>query len=810
MKNTLKKIGSFALLSAMLMSLALTPACAEENIHKGSSEGKKPLPESEYEDDITTPGEEEVDNTPEDPGTKVDHIFEAEAARFNGTSSNGTFDKGCIAQSYFFDFQLHGNVIIRNTNNQQNRFVYTFESDKAYKCEMDIALTSAYSGSGWTEQNLSAFYDIVINNKRTTADAVVPKGSEEEAVAGNMYNCVKVVTVPITIKEGTNIITFRQLSATNFDYINIKTSANITFDEPMYWDDEYTQISVGLPKADAAGTFTISCTEHGKTNTFALPALAKGNGYIENEDGSYSFTFCGDTYTINADGTYDFPAGVIVTGGVKVDDEEIDPSAPAIPSVIVPSKNFDFFAPANWTTFENGTVLGSKPTAINGALKFLEAARIDFFYVQGSNGNYSHLGDLSTNIANQATDEIYGKEYSWTLSMSSDDNFDMMLFGGKSAYATYATSGMGIYLCFEDGKISVRSANNGGEIGGVLTSGAAAGVVLDGKTKFNLTITACRVDDNNIKFKLAVNGAEVVFDEIVKDAEKTALDGNFVVSTFYGDGYAYGQRLCVMPSSKGIVRIWNLTLPGGTVTPPDEGGEEEQPGEDMPEFIVPNKNFNFFNPSSWTTFTAGSAQTGAPAVKDGGLEFEKAARIDFFYAQGTDGKYCNIADTKSKVSEGIYGNEYSWDIELSANGNFNMVLFGGASAPSVFNGSQAGIYLAFESGKISVSNAYYGSEVAKSITSANVAGVVLDGQTKFTVTLTVCRVSETELKFKLAVNDAAVEFVAASEDAECTAVADGWVVCTLESNGYGQRLCFVPGDGAMVKVWDVALPASQN
>ena len=162
------------------------------------------------------------------------------------------------------------------------------------------------------------------------------------------------------------------------------------------------------------------------------------------------------------------------------------------------------------------------------------------------------------------------------------------------------------------------------------------------------------------------------------------------------------------------------------------------------------------------------------------------------------------------LAHSLYGNEYSWDIELSANDNFNMVLFGGASAPSVFNGSQAGIYLAFESGKISVSNAYYGSEVAKSITSANVAGVVLDGQTKFTVTLTVCRVSETELKFKLAVNDAAVEFAAASEDAECTAVADGWLVCTLESNGYGQRLCFVPGDGAMVKVWDVALPASQN
>ena len=217
--------------------------------------------------------------------------------------------------------------------------------------------------------------------------------------------------------------------------------------------------------------------------------------------------------------------------------------------------------PANWTTFENGTVLGSKPTAINGALKFLEAARIDFFYVQGSNGNYSHLGDLSTNIAkeNQATDEIYGKEYSWTLSMSSDDNFDMMLFGGKSAYATYATSGMGIYLCFEDGKISVRSANNGGEIGGVLTSGAAAGVVLDGQTKFTVTLTVCRVSETELKFKLAVNDAAVEFAAASEDAECTAVADGWVVCTLESNGY--GQRLCFVPGDGAMVKVWDVALP---------------------------------------------------------------------------------------------------------------------------------------------------------------------------------------------------------------------------------------------------------
>lgn len=562
-KRFLTVLVSGLLILSMLLCVGCNPTTPPP-----SGEGKKNLPTSEYEDD--TGGEEYVDNTPEDTGTLIDHIFEAESADFIGTSTNGTTSLSgkCLAKSYFFDLSFGDSVLIRNITSTSNKYIFEFKSDKAYKVKMEVAVASAYT-STWVERNLSAMFDIMVNDRQITDDAVVPAGSAEQTKGGNNYTCVQKVEVPVSLKEGSNLIVFNVLAGVcNLDYINLKTSATITDYVEHYWEDSDTKIIISnLPTTEKAGDIAFKCETHSVNSAFKLPVLSAESGYTVTEESgvkSYSFKFNGQTYTFADDGSYNVPAGVEVVEpevpDVTLDPEppeEVDPDAPELPEVKINTK--DFFTPANWTLF-NGNV-GTKPEKINGALKFTDVARFDFFYVPKGSGNsgYIHLGELASKYNGL---DIYNHDYSWTLEMSARHTFDMLLFGTASAPSEYGQSAAaGVYLTIEKDKVYVRNAYYGAESTEVVAQGTIPqALTFDGKTKFQIKINVNRYDGNNLRFSLEIGGAKIDLTATGKGKLATVEDG--VVNCQFTSAGSYGQRLCIMPRyENNVVRIYGLTTP---------------------------------------------------------------------------------------------------------------------------------------------------------------------------------------------------------------------------------------------------------
>ena len=551
MAKIFRSLGMLLTVVMLIAVLILSFGCKKEE-NKPIDTSKPMLPTTEYPDDEP----EQPDNTPVDEGELVDHIFEAEAAQFNGVSTNRSVSMGgiCMAQSYFFDLSFSGSAIIRNITQTTNKYIFEFESDKAYKCTMEVAVASAYSTT-WVDRELSAMYDISINYETLETDVVVPAGNADQVKGGNNYTCIQHVEVPVTIKEGSNLIIMRVLDGVcNLDYINIKTSANITGFTEKWWEDD-TVITIDLPTMDAAGTINLACEEHGKSNTFTLPALADGNGYTVSEDGkAFSFPFNGETYTVNTDGTYSFPehVKVIAEEPEEPDDEVPDPDAEPLPEVIVNGK--DFFEPSAWTTFASGEP-GAKPIEMNSALKFTDAARFDLFYVNGSTKTV-HLGDKVSTLEGQ---DVYNKDYSWTFDMSSKGTFDMLLFATANLPAVYGQyASAGIYLTFEEDKISVRNAYYGNETPEVIAE-APVSLSLDGETRYKVKVTANRVDSANLSIKIAIDDTELVF--IAKSASTAGATVNESTFSVYMSGTTYGQRVAFVPAHNSIVRIYGLTLP---------------------------------------------------------------------------------------------------------------------------------------------------------------------------------------------------------------------------------------------------------
>lgn len=557
MRNKNMNVMSKGLLALLLLpvSFAIT-SCSPSDSSKTYDSNKPMLPTNEYPEDSSTPV---IDNTPEDTGELKDHIFDAEAAQFNGvsTASNSSLGGKCIAQSFFFDLSFSDSAIIRNVTNTNNKYIFEFDSDKAYKCKLEVAVASAYSGTAWTERNLSAMYDITINDNPVDADVVVPAATEDQVKGGNNYTCIQNVEVPLTIKEGHNLLVMSVLSGVcNLDYINIKTSANITGFTPNWWEDD-TVVTIDLPTVSEAGTINLACTEHSKSNTFTLPALVEKSGYDVSEDKSeFSFTFNGEEYIMKADGTYSFPEETLVAEEPEPeepDDEVQDPDAAPLPEVMINGK--DFFEPSNWTKFAAGDDKGEQPVEMNSALKFKNPARFDFFYVKGKSKNV-HLGDKGSTLNDQ---EVYNKSYSWTLNMSSKKAFDMILFGTANLPAAYSQSGAaGVYLTFEEDKISVKNSFYGAENSQVLFE-APVELKLDGETKYDVKITVNRVDANNLQFSLTIDDKAIEFTQKATPKLVSYKDG-FINLKFTSSG-AYGQRIAFVPQTNAIVRIYNLTLP---------------------------------------------------------------------------------------------------------------------------------------------------------------------------------------------------------------------------------------------------------
>ena len=762
---------------AFVMSFALTAfvGCGEEEVKKPPVDNSKPhLPDSEYDD------EEILDNTPEDPGTLVSHVIEAE------DMVAGSY---CRAADEFFDLSFGGNVLVRGDGAS---YTVKFTSSEAYKVKLVIYVTSAFDAADWIEKSVSDMVEIVVNGRTPSLSEInVPAGSPEQMRGGNIYTCVQEVEVPISIAKGQNTLSlYTQDGVIGIDRIDLRTSAEIDFESNAEVMDK-TAVTVAVPTAEEEGKIVFECKTHGGESQYVLPALKDGNGYTVETDGgktNYSFVLHGEKYTFSSDGTYSLPEGV---GEVEPEGPDYSDPEPDMPHVNIYGKYF--FHPDSWQLFEKGTEKGAKPTKEGQTLAINDGTRFDFFYVAEG----THIADKSTNLTGKKS--FYGQDYTWKIKMSATKAFTLGLFTTKSTPmrpdAPDVSAGC-MNLYFDGSKVTLIPLAYSETP--APTTEAEMKVPLDG-TEFEVAITVNRLSDNYLRFGISVDGKKAEM-KMINDSEIFTCDkaGNIVT---YSTGM-YGQRISFIPDVGGKITVSNVALPGRGYAEPQ--GEIETP--EMPSAVINGKDF--FAPSDWTTFASGSVKGSVPVPEEGKLKFEDASRFEFFYV--SDGVH--IADQAPHFTDkSFYGKEYVWTLDMSANGAFSMLMFANNNFVADLNASlsssnNAGTYLTFENGKLTAYHMQYGKN--EKIGEAAI-GDILNGKT-FSLAIKVVRVDDNSVKYSLSVDGTPIEFTAAAE-LTVSAVNGSEITLSSPTGGmFGQRLCVVPATGSIVTISGLELPEAQS
>ena len=241
-------------------------------------------------------------------GDVISHFFEAEAATFNGVSCYGEdqgkpYSKNAGLSYLFGDF--HGGMALTNIYTPTdaetpNELVFNFNSNKKVKCKMRIGLSAFRNIYGTVSTRyLTDYYDIFINDKELTTTVEVDKNRViKTIVARNNTYPVTYADVTVKIEEGANEIKLicktgegAYATPVMLDYIDVKTSADLTEYTPNYWD----MSSVSLVKQPTFSTQgLILCDGINQ----AIPSLKDGllNGvYRADDTNEYRRYYIGDS-----------------------------------------------------------------------------------------------------------------------------------------------------------------------------------------------------------------------------------------------------------------------------------------------------------------------------------------------------------------------------------------------------------------------------------------------------------------------------------------------------------------------------------
>lgn len=582
MKKLFRSIAAVALAATMVMPFA---ACAPEAGIPGGSgsggSGDKMFGENEfYHDGIDRDFSfDEFENYDEeifeaDTGELVRHRYEAENLRFTGTSWGGSsFGHACIAQSFQYNPDFSGSICLKNINN--GKFMLTIDCDKDVRVPIEMCISNTGETS-LVGTPLIKHYSITntYDNRKHNVDVsqvLLPDGATQITTA---WFCMVPVRFEINLHKGENKIEFNGSYPTcNFDYVDIFTSATLSENKtPSEWfTDPAKQMKVTAPTEHTKGAIGFVCTDkntpHAASNFATVPALNDPDypdyytvNRIDEETCEWRYTIAGQDIVMRRDEPY-IPEGVpdgeslgnrLTKDGVNYYDFfAVDPAGN-------PGKE----ATKGWYDFANKGEYGGTtgvPTLVeNGEkhLEFTDASRIELFYGQASDGNYYHLGDRAPFANDTPATSLYGYEFLYDFTVSANGKFSLDLQGLSGTAPIGA--GCGTTFIFDGNRITMHMLESSAE---VMASATLADTVDFGSgTKYRLTFSIVRNDYNELRTRLWVNGAKVLF-ESTEDMVGGSVENGTIVSMA---GYGYGQRLSVIPLERtdgySTVNIWSLDI----------------------------------------------------------------------------------------------------------------------------------------------------------------------------------------------------------------------------------------------------------
>ena len=209
-----------------------------------------------------------------------------------------------------------------------------------------------------------------------------------------------------------------------------------------------------------------------------------------------------------------------------------------------------------------------------------------------------------------------------------------------------------------------------------------------------------------------------------------------------------------------------------------------------------------------TTGYAGT--TGVPVLQNAGtaeryLEFTKASRFELFWVKDEKGNIYHLGDVSGNWSPkpvGLYGQEYMYEMEMSADGAYNVELLGLSVSRPVAGTHKNGITFRFNGDSIEMLK-YTSTDVQAT---ATVEGADFGDSTTRTFSFCVNRVSSSTVAVRLFIDGQKVDFT------ETEHYVDGYVEngTLYVTNGYlfGQRFSVIPAastgvDPTTVKIYDL-------
>ena len=499
-----------------------------------------------------------------DDGALKDNILEAEAAETDGGNLT-------VATNYRFSVDLSGGLALANINNTDglNSLIFNFTSDKTAIVEVQ-ARVSTFSLDHELE-NFSQAYTVSNNGKEVDVSGIdVPErgsgdlayGTSADKVHGNYFT---MVTIPlyVPVYKGNNSLMFtKAVYGLNFDYINIRTSANIEWEEHYPEDFENGTIDVvGIPNDTRTGSIRIEGANGGSI-LGRLPEYSYGCYDAVEEGGSLLHYLTVGNKRVDVT---DYYAGEMYPAGTSLGD-----------TVSRKNGSFSFWDVAadgnsgrdplkGWYGYSNtagyaGTT--GVPVLQNGGtaeqyLEFTKASRFELFWVKDEKGNIYHLGDASRNWK-PAPSGLYGQEYMYEMQMSADGAYNIELLGLSESRPTAGTSYKnGITFRFNGDSIEMLKFNSAD------VQATATVEVADFGDSTTRTFSFCvtRVNSSTVAVRLFIDGQKVDFTETEHYVDGYVENGTLYVT----NGYFFGQRFSVIPAaSTGVdpttVKIYDLDI----------------------------------------------------------------------------------------------------------------------------------------------------------------------------------------------------------------------------------------------------------